>query len=94
MTRIDNDLGFVVLCAMRYAIGRRTYACSIVANFIKARWRDLDVTHRSLLLRDLNEEIERKKRGVGCLGSECDEKVWRELYSWMEQHANDPQKRT
>jgi hypothetical protein len=74
-----TDLDSMAVCAIRYAIGRRSY---IVAD--AARWaREYGAKSawvRSVVIRDLQEAIERADRGfAGVLGDPMDAKVWREV---------------
>jgi len=81
----DRDTGFIILAAMRYAIGRCTYAPSLVCDWIRRHWDKIDDQTRNLLRRDLGEAVEHAERhGDDYLGMECDAQTWREMLSWME----------
>lgn len=80
----DPDTWFLVLVAMRYCIGRRSYAPALCADWIKRHWRDIPEATKVLLRRDLSEEIERAERlGLSSLGDKCDQETWLELAVWM-----------
>ncbi len=53
----DRDTGFVAISAVRYCIGRRTYAPSLVADWLRRVWRYLDRGTHSVIARDVQEAI-------------------------------------
>lgn len=81
----DSDTGLIVLCAVRYAIGRRTYMPSTVVNWIKRNWAAIAPKDRTLILRDVTEECDRYMRGGDNLGDRCDVATWMEFKKWMEE---------
>lgn len=93
MIKISADhLGWLLLCSMRYAIGRRTYAPSMTCDIIREHWKKLQQKDRDLLQRDLKEQVlyadkYDPERGIAgkWLGSACDEKTWRDMLVWMEE---------
>jgi len=81
-----TDQDSMAVCAIRYAIGRRSY---IVAD--AARWaREYGAKSawvRSVVIRDLQEAIDKEDRGfTGALGDEMDARVWREVLSELQAH--------
>jgi len=79
----DPDTGFIVICAMRYAIGRKSYAPGLISQYIKRYWNLLDDNTRRVLKRDLAEELN-SARALGVeVGRECDHQLWIKLLAWM-----------
>lgn len=86
------DYGCIVLCAMRYAIGRRTYMTGLVADYIKKNWLYVNAKDRAFLLRDLTEEIVHGEANPAMrwLGDDCDVASWMELQKFMKENMNAP----
>lgn len=70
----DDDFGAVLNCAVRYAIGRRTYMPSIVVGFILPLVSELTDKTLWCFERDILEHAER-----GTLGDDCDAVKWHKL---------------
>jgi hypothetical protein len=87
---VDNDFEFMILTSLRYAIGRRTYACSLVANYIKSIWDKLSLNCKILLKENLEREVDDADRGLKAgiykedpLGDKCNRETWKNLRDWM-----------
>ena len=52
-TNIDNDFNFMMICALRYALGRRTYAVSMVCDYISDIIPFLDKESLTVMQRDI-----------------------------------------
>ena len=74
-----TDDEHVLICAVRYAMGRRTYIVSIVCNYVKSKIPELSDHCIDLLIRDIEEEIKRCCWIRRSLGDECDEIEWYNL---------------
>ena len=76
MAEPTQDELTMALCAIRYTIGRMSY---IVADGV--RWARQYGTQsawvRGILIRDLQEAVERADRGLPALGMEMDSNAWR-----------------
>lgn len=57
MIEIDSDLKDIVICALRYAIGRKTYVTEETCSYIKAHPKLIDKRVKEVMLRDL-ENVE------------------------------------
>jgi hypothetical protein len=81
----DQDTWFLALVAMRYCIGRRSYAPSLCAQWIKRHWPIIPTQTRAMMRRDLADECGRADHtgNKGMLGDACDELTWRDLLEWM-----------
>lgn len=97
----DSDTWFLALVAMRYCIGRRSYAPSLCAHWIMRHWPIMPSQTRAMMRRDLGSEIRQAEshmaytKSARCemLGDTCDEMAWRDLHAWMlarpaEEYAN------
>lgn len=79
-----QDLDLIVLGAFRYALGRRTYIVTVVADFIKDNlflFTNSDIRH-------FIREIERAAE-VGNLGDECDKVIWENLLLTLRQELSN-----
>lgn len=64
------------LCALRYAIGRRTYITGTVADYIISKIDVMSEKCRLLMVRDIKE--------AGDLGDNCDADEWHKLLGKLE----------
>ena len=87
---VNTDFEFILISSLRYVIGRKTYACSLVAEYIKKIWNKLSDNCKSCLQKDLQCEIDLADKGLKSkiykedpLGHECDRKTWENLNDWM-----------
>jgi hypothetical protein len=62
----------ILICAFRYALGRRTYVVGVIVEEIHRLWNSLSENDCELIVREI---LEHKKK-FGNLGHECDEKEW------------------
>lgn len=56
----------LLICAFRYALGRRTYVSSMLCEAITHAWPDLEVGHKLLFQREIRDAIERDMAGDAC----------------------------
>lgn len=68
------DDSIVLMCAFRYALGRRTYVVSSVSTAILDNWHYLDVNERKRYHEEIKEAIDN-----GCAGDEGDVKNWKRI---------------
>lgn len=69
---VDADLGMVLNWAVRYALGRRTYAVSATVDYILPLVPDLNKKTLWCIESDIDEYI---RRGFS-LGDDCDREAW------------------
>lgn len=93
--QLDHDTGFIALVAMRYGIGRMSYAPSLIVNWLKRYWDTFNNNTKAILYRDLTEEIERANRylkdnkdDLDYLGHTSDRQTWESFNSWMREKLN------
>ena len=67
----NHDLNTLFICAFRYAIGRKTYIASDVADILAKYKSELTDTAKALI----KKEIARNE-----LGSDCDTQTWDRLF--------------
>jgi hypothetical protein len=79
----DNDTWFMVLVAIRYCIGRRSYAPSLATEWVKRYWNLIPLTTQAMLLRDVSEEVQRGETNTTWLGDDCDKATWINFEKWM-----------
>lgn len=82
----DADTGMVALGALRYALGRRSYAVSTIIEWTMRHWYSLSLSDRAVIQRDITAEV-----NSGCsLGDDCDEASWRNFLTWIEAQTHTP----
>ena len=71
-----TDEELILICAVRYALGRMSYVVSVVCGYVAGKHRELSPECLNIIIRDIEEEIEMcHKIGRTC-GMECDEREW------------------
>lgn len=78
MIPIDYDLKDIVISALRYAIGRKTYITSTISEHIMVHPELIDIRVRDVMLRDLEEIDNYYKK------DDIDYKVFDKLKQWLE----------
>lgn len=68
---ISDDFASIMICAIRYALGRRTYMPSIVCNFVKQRIPNMSDKDLYVIIRDIKECRD--------YGDDCDKREWMSL---------------
>ena len=71
---IDDDFGEMMNWAVRYALGRRTYAVGDTCRFVKSVLPFLDHKTLYVMARDIQE-----KTDLNDLGDQCDADDWLDL---------------
>lgn len=62
----------ILICAFRYALGRRTYVVGSIVREIHRVWNSLSERDRELIVGEIGEYREK----FGNLGHACDERDW------------------
>jgi hypothetical protein len=68
----DDNEDLILICAFRYALGRRTYVVGTVADIIKRNWNKLRDSDKKLICKEILDH----KKVFGNLGDSCDERDW------------------
>lgn len=71
----DENFGSVLICAIRYAMGRKTYMPSVVVDFIKPFVRNLDSKTLTVIANDIKSADDENRLGDPTI----DAPVWRGL---------------
>lgn len=69
----------ILICAVRYALGRMSYVVSEVCQYAAMQKDKLSKNCINVIVRDIEEELERFHDLGEKLGMECDEKEWLKL---------------
>jgi hypothetical protein len=69
-----EDQAEILICAFRYALGRRTYITSTVSDVIRGAWPHLSPGDRALIQREIRQAIDQGRAGM-----ECDIKSWQKV---------------
>ena len=70
-----NDMTYdttILICAFRYALGRKTQVVGCVVREIHRVWNSLSQGDRELIVREISDH----RHTFGNLGHECDERDW------------------
>lgn len=66
----------IIICAVRYALGRMSYIVDVVAEYIAVKQPELSKECIKIIIRDIEEELKRYHDTGQLLGMECDERTW------------------
>ena len=69
----DKDFQAILICAVRYSIGRRTYMPELVTRYIKPLLSCLSDNTLAVMRRDVEEP---GTSMIGSYGDECDRETW------------------
>ena len=78
----DNDFGDIMILALRYAIGRRTYVTSEVPEFIMQNAEQINERICAVMLRDIDEYLQDRDKGL-IKDDECDYQSWTKLAEYL-----------
>ena len=66
----------ILICAVRYALGRMSYIVGVVCQYVMFGRKKLSHQCIDIIIRDIEEELERYNEAGFKLGMECDERDW------------------
>lgn len=78
-----TDYEHIIISAVRYALGRRTYIVETTVNYVIRNLDNLSSHCTGVILRDLKEAT--------CLGDDCDQAEWMKLRRTIEERKDDIQ---
>ena len=84
-----TDLSFLLVSALRYAMGRASTAPSSTDGLIRKCWPEIPEGQRDVIIRDLSEELARAEDKWTTLGHQCDHDMWSRLLAWCRAHHDD-----
>lgn len=79
MIEINRDLRDIVISALRYAIGRKTYVTASTCDFIMNNSRIIDKHMRDVMLKDLKNLADYYDK------DDCDYKMFIKFKEWLEE---------
>ena len=78
----------ILICAVRYALGRMSYIVSDVTQYVALKRKSLSEACINIIIRDIEEEMERYHAAGQTLGMECDERTWLNLLQLLKEGCN------
>jgi hypothetical protein len=78
-----SDFDAIATYAVRYCIGRMSYAPSQVQQIVRFYWHGLSDPARVVIVRDVTEAIDDAERSGRLLGMDFDHRGWVEFRDWM-----------
>lgn len=82
---ISDNLYTIAICAVRYALGRRTYMPELVTDWVMASFTGrMPQGTAEIMLRDIQEQREMGERShYDSLGDPCDVRTWEKFEDWL-----------
>ena len=80
--KLDYVFRDMIISALRYALGRRTYITAETSEFIIENKAIIDSRMKQVMLADLGQYLERRNKGF-ITDDKCDYEVWVNLYNWL-----------
>ncbi len=77
------DLYSMLVGQVRYSLGRRSYVVGDACSQVRRYWRHLREGERTVIERDVVEELARYERMGRTCGDACDQAEWERLVAWM-----------
>lgn len=92
MTNLKNDLdfGFIVISAVRYALGRQSYAPSLICEWIKTHADLIPKESLVYILEAINEALDTSSRTLSYtnFGSRYDMLEWMAFWFWLIENSD------
>ena len=79
----------ILICAVRYALGRMSYIITVVCDYVYFKRKTLSRECINIIIRDIEEEMERYHSSGELLGMECDERTWSRLLETLKMERDD-----
>ena len=73
----------ILICAVRYALGRQSYIVGEVAQYVFYKRKTLSNECINVIIKDIEEEMERYHAAGLKLGMRCDERTWNNLLKFL-----------
>ena len=68
----DPETGTILICALRYCVGRQTYMPGLVIDWAKRHWEELKPNDQNPIKKEVEEIFESDRY----LGDRCDIETW------------------
>ena len=78
----------ILICAVRYALGRMTYMVDEVCRYVTLKRDELSRVCINVIIQDIKEEMQRYHDVGQALGMECDEGNWISLLEILEEERD------
>lgn len=78
----EQSFGDIMIMALRYALGRKTYVTDEVPSFIKNNSNHLNERVCIVMLRDVGRYIEDRMNGI-ITDDNCDYNSWVNFHNWL-----------
>ena len=78
----------IIICAVRYALGRMSYITGIVAEYVASKKDELSEQCKAIIIRDIETEYALYRSMGQTLGMECDERTWLRLLEVLKNERN------
>ncbi len=80
--KLDYVLRDMIISALRYALGRRTYITAETSELIVENRTIIDKRMQQVMLSDLQQYLKRRNEGF-VTDDKCDYDIWQNLYNWL-----------
>ena len=80
--KIDSNLQDMIISAVRYALGRKTYITGQTVDYIIKNPALVDKRVKKVLLKDIEEYFRGRKDGI-YIDDDIDYASWQKLYNWL-----------
>jgi len=77
---MKEDYYLMITCALRYALGRHTYICKTVADYIKAE-KNIPEHETEIMIKDINNHFNNPI--AMDYEHECDRETWLDLMEYL-----------
>lgn len=78
----------ILICAVRYALGRMSYIVGVVAEYVNCIKNNLSKECVNIIIRDIEEQIQFYHSHNSTCGMECDEETWKNLLKALKEVAD------
>lgn len=85
MTKLNKEDIDILFFAFRYALGRRTAAVSMVADYLKNHWAEIDEQTQKQIQDEIIQAIDRDEAG-----DDCDKRTWLEIENLKRKGGENP----
>ncbi len=75
-----DDLGLVLICAVRYALPRQTYVGGCIASLVTRLWSEIPTRDQETITRDVREALDTDRAG----DPRIDAPEWRRMLTNVE----------
>lgn len=76
------ELETLIVCSVRYALGRKSYIVSDVCSLTKKFWEAIPKSTKLVIRKAISEAIDFAAKKSSLVGMKCDHDNWVELLEW------------